>query len=594
MAWRRRKRPPGELPEPEPEPRRPWDGEARNVGREVPPEPPPGPDELPDIPEVAVNDDEPGDEVPALTTYQTDQVRRILVEKAKRQIESLRLYEPLPEQHRFHSSRAPERILRGSNRGGKTLPAAVEVARALTGQDTHGKYPLTDGRCFAIGKDGKHVSQVMYPKLFKARPFKIIRDLETGKWRSFRPLGDCGRESECKPAPPLIPPRFVKEIAWENKREGQPSVVRLHNGWEVSFFSSLGKPPQGSDLDLVWMDEEIVDPEWYPEMSARLLDRLGRFVWSATPQAGTEQLYALHERADDERGAGKPRVTEHVILLADNPHITDDAKKALSEKLNEQERVVRIGGEFLIFSFRVYPEYSPVVHEVKWFEIPKHWTRYVAIDPGRQVCAALFLAIPPKEEDLGRYLYDELYIRDCNAMEFGRQMKMKAHGQRFQTFIIDRQGSRVTEMASGRNIEVQYSEALKHFGVSSVATGHNFAWSSEDVDAGVEAFRAWLLSGDNGKPVLRVLADRCENWKWEIKHYRYKRIKGIVLNKPEDRGRVHSMACSRYLAMYEPRWVKPTSKVGQPAGAVGVFREKQKKRKEKSRGEGVTLGPRAR
>ena len=175
--------------------------------------------------------------------------------------ESLRLYEPLPIAEQFHASGAPERILRGSNRSGKTLASALEIARALTGQDPYHKYPETDGRCFIVGMDGKHNAEVLFRKLFRPNAFRIIRDNTTNLWRTWRPWqdDDLTRKRESKPSRPLVPSYMVKTYSWENKAEGVPNLVRLHNGWEARFFSSLGTPPQGSDVDLVWMDEEIVN-----------------------------------------------------------------------------------------------------------------------------------------------------------------------------------------------------------------------------------------------------------------------------------------------------------------------------------------------
>ncbi len=47
------------------------------------------------------------------------ELRQIAYEYARRQIEALKLYEPMPEQNRFHHSRCPMRVVRGSNRSGK-------------------------------------------------------------------------------------------------------------------------------------------------------------------------------------------------------------------------------------------------------------------------------------------------------------------------------------------------------------------------------------------------------------------------------------------------------------------------------------------
>lgn len=180
------------------------------------------------------------------------QLRALAMELAKRKIEGLRLYEPLPVQSRFHASKARTRLARGSNRSGKTLCAAVEVARAVTGQDPFDKYPKQNGRAYCVARDLGELGQVMWPKLGKPGAFKIIRDEVTNEWRAYRPWDprDHARRRDTKPAPHLIPPRMIKEIGWHNKKLGQPKMIRLYNGWEISFFSSEGVPPHGADIDL--------------------------------------------------------------------------------------------------------------------------------------------------------------------------------------------------------------------------------------------------------------------------------------------------------------------------------------------------------
>jgi hypothetical protein len=532
-----------------------------------------------------------------ILSVQRERLRRIAVEIAKRRIEALQLYEPLDEQLAFHKSKAQERILRGSNRGGKTLPAAVDLARAVTGLDKFS--PQRDGRAFLVGKDGKHVAQVLYRKLFRAGSFKIIRDKMTKKWRSFRPwsASDMDRINQAKLAPPLIPPRMVREIAWENKKESWPSIVRLVNGWELNFFSSLGKPPQGSDVDRVWFDEEIIDPDWYPEMSARLVDRRGRLVWSATPQSGTEQLYHLHERAatEKENSVAKPSVEEFIVLLEDNKYISTEDKRAFAAKLSEDERAVRVGGEFAILSFKVFPEYQANRHlmEVPYFEIPRNWTRYLSIDPGRQICAVLFAAVPPVELGDFIYLYDELYIPNCDAELFGQEMRHKCAGQEFEAFLIDHQGARVSDTGGGRSIEDQYSEALRKRKIACNATGCQFIWGAPEPKPGVEEVRQWLRTRTDGTTKVRYFRDRIKNLIEEIKLYRYKRQRTahgvIVLDDPEARGRVHQMANLRYLAMFRPRWIAPKSGRGRASGAILAFRQKKK---DNAEGESViSLGP---
>lgn len=551
--------------------------------------------------------------------------RRLLEERLRRSIEALNLYEPLPIQELFHASAAHIRILRGSNRAGKTLSTAIELARAVTGRDPHGKYPERDGRAYIIGKDEKHLGEVIYRKLFRPGAFRMIRDEVTGIWRAYRPwvLKDALREKESKPAPPMIPRRYIKSITWKSKGDNIPEKVTLINGWELDFWSSLSKPPRGSDLDVVWLDEEIIDSDWVPEMLARLLDREGCLFWGATPQTGSDRLYELHQRCEDEMMAWKdagcpeegplvPTAREFLILLKDNPHLTEKAKAEFAKGLTAADAAVRLDGDFAIEASKVWPEYNVKIHDVPYFGIPEDWTRYAIIDPGRQVCAVLFAAVPPPwtrfpvgadahgedvwistAEHRWAFLYDELYIPACSATLFGEKMAMKCQNQVFQNFIIDNHGSRLVDIGSGKSVEEQYAAALKENGVECVATKSNFTWASDDVTGGVEAVRTLLHTQSHGRPTLITVGvrDKLPNFKYEIERYRYKRTNGMVTDKPEDKGRVHLMANLRYLALFDPRYVAPPAPVKRDNSAFAVFKRKQAKAKKAKGGGGVSFGP---
>mgnify|MGYP003350977898 CR=1 FL=1 len=56
-------------------------------------------------------------------------------ELARREMEALRLYEPLPFQQAYHSSTAKEVVLMKSNRAGGSLAGFAEDARAAMGCD---------------------------------------------------------------------------------------------------------------------------------------------------------------------------------------------------------------------------------------------------------------------------------------------------------------------------------------------------------------------------------------------------------------------------------------------------------------------------
>lgn len=518
-------------------------------------------------------------------------------EVAKRQCEALKIYEPMPHIEAFHACGAPERILRGSNRSGKTVGAAVEFARAVTGRDPHGKWPKTNGLAYVVGASNHHIGSILHRMLFRAGAFKMIRDEQTRLWRAYRPWepADKARAREAKPAPPLIPPRFIQSMSWENKKENVVKVVHLKNGWEIQFCPSGGQPPQGFQADLAWFDEEILHPLWYGEVAARgLVDRNGKFFWSATAQKGGPQLFEMCERAEEEKTKKSPRVVEFFAHINDNRYFTDDQRELFFEKLSEEERLIRIEGEFAFTSFKIYPEFDRHTHSIDWFQIPETWTRYMIVDPGRQVCAVLFAAVPPPGHVLAGsvVVYDELYLRQSTAKRFGEEVAKKCTGQEFHAFLIDHQGGRVRDAGRGETIEEQYSQELKRQGIKSRTTGHGFQWGSTDVAAGIEKVRDWLLIREGGRPKLFYFHDKCKQFWWEFTRYHWKRPKtntGELKEEPEKRND-HLMDCVRYLAMYGPTYVKPRL-VSRLVGGVHERLKKKRASHAKMHGrEGVSLG----
>ena len=530
---------------------------------------------------------------PGLNEYEKARARRAVLELTRRSFESLRLYEPMPEQHRFHASRAKERLVYGSNRSGKTLSTVCEVVRAITNQDPFNKYPK-GGVCYIVGKDQKQVAEVLWKKMARPGPFKMIRDLETGQWRSYRPCDaiDMAREADARPAPPLLPGRWIKDIAWADKKMDLPSVVTLISDWKVHFFSGEAMPTQGSVVDLALCDEELPKPLWYWELAARLVDRNGLFIWGATAQHSTEILYGLHQRAMEEATNEKPGIEEFKLLIMENKFISAENKLDFISKLSDEERRVRVDGEFAIQGSIIFPEYSKDGYSVPWFDIPQDWTRYVAIDPGRQVCAALFMAIPPpmdKQHGGFAYLYDELYIANSDPALFAERMAERARTQTWQSFLFDMQhGRKHLEIAGGATQAEIYSEELGKRNVTSVDTGSGFIAGSNNPDADVEVIRLWLRPRDGFPPKLRVLGGTCPNFHKELINWRYmKDAKGNITNRPENRGPVHLMAALRYLVQHDPKWVP--AKVGKQRSRIeDIMRQRMGPRAQRPL---VMLGP---
>jgi Terminase large subunit, T4likevirus-type, N-terminal len=557
----------------------------RKHPRQIPPPP------IPEAPAVL-----------GMTQHAMESIREVQIELAERRIEAVRLYKPMPKQDEFHACMASERLVIGGNRSGKSACTFMEDARAATGQDPYGKYPATDGNLVIIGKNWTHIGMVVVPMLFRAGAFKMIRDEATKQWRAFVPGPDDHRKSEAKPAPPLIPPRLIKDMAWVQKNAGYLNKAELTNGWTITCFSSEGEPPQGFQADLVHIDEDINNESWVGEMQARLADRKGRFVWSAMPHSKNDALLGLCERADkaEEDGVKDPIIRKFTLRFLDNAHIDTDEKKKNIERwsaLGMDELRMRAEGEFTTESTLMYPTFNTSVHgyprsELPGGIVPPDWTRYVAIDPGHAVMACLFGAVPPDEKFL--LLYDELYIRQCNALIFGEQFEAKAREQHFYNFIMDMHGGMLRDLGSGRLPHELYSEELKKRGVRSQVSGFGFTPGSDDIPARTALVRQMLHIRGDGTTKLKVLEGACPNLLREIKRYRKKTssVNGqiYVTDEPQTRGDVHAVQTMEYMCAYEPKYHQPPKTWGKDPWWVKYLADKRR-RQQSSEDNCVILGP---
>lgn len=462
-----------------------------------------------------------------------------------------------------------------------TLVAAVEVARAATNSDPHKKYP-EKGDIYVIAEQWGEIGRVIYPKLFQKGPFKVIKDKATGYLRAYRPWmeEDRARASQAREAEPLIPKRYIAKVAWHEKKLNQPALVELTTGWKIHFFSGDAKPASGSAIDIAWLDEEIKEAEWFVELNSRIADREGRIIWTATPEVGTDQFHDYCQKAQDHTYLlpHEREAEEYKLSLAENPHLSEKSKAGMASMLSDQDYQIRILGEFASVGRVIFPEYKRPLHGIEYFEIPKGWTHYASIDPGHQICAVLFAAVPDpmdmleREDPFDLIVFDELYIPKCNAKIFAEQFERKVRDYDLEDMVIDMHGSRVTEAGSGLSIYDQYATALTERGVTCNRRKHGFALVDDDVKSSIERCRYYLglrpafedRPGPATTPRLRIMCKRDErgqlhpllpNFDWEIARWKYKVVKDHATEEPETRGRVHSMACLRYLCGLNPRFV---------------------------------------
>lgn len=502
----------------------------------------------------------------------------------------------------MHECTASEVLVIGGNRSGKSLSTFVEDARCVTNQDPYGKYPK-EGILVIVGKDWKHIGMVVVPLLFRAGAFRIIKDETSGEWRAYNPVTDEKRRAESKPAPPLIPPRLVKSTSWVLKSAGYMQYCKLHTGWEIHFFSSEGDPVQGFQCDRAHIDEDINNENWVPELQARIVDRRGKFCWSAMPHSTNNALLGLKERADaSEQALGeKSSIRQFKLRMLDNPFLDSEEKKKSLERwaaLGEDVLRMRAEGDFITDSVLCYPNFDMGIHgmdrsELPDSQVPSNWCRYAVIDPGHAVTAVLFCAVPPTEDYW--LVYDQLYLRQCNAYIFGDEFSKRVRDWHFHAFLIDAHGGRLRDIGSGRLPVEQYTEQLLTRNIRSHITGSSFLAGCDDIPARMEATRSALHIRPQGTPVLRVLRNSCPDLEREMKRYRklvnYVSGTAIVTDKPNTKGEVHLCQCLEYLCAYRPKYHAPPVQSNEPDPWWVKWQRERKKRLGEGGPGYVFLGP---
>ena len=527
-------------------------------------------------------------------------------------VNALSLFRPTEQQEPFFRRMAGETILEvcvgGGNRAGKSLIvaawfAAIALNQPITlrdGTQLHMRPPLWRNeplKLWLVGYDLRHCGKTLYRLLFKKDPFRIIRDQNTGKWRTYDPTNAEDKEaySLTRPSPPLIQMSDVEGgedgIAWENKKERQFSSLELaHDGTRIEVFPSTGERPQGDPAHAIWVDEKLHDEEWYSELLARLMDYRGRILWTSWPTtAPSAVLSELEERAATQRGKPDARSFAFTLSGSDNPYTQSAHRQAILATMDEDTRAARDKGIANADRWRVYPRFSRFVHRVygpdpdgdddlakevrKLNGIPNDWTRYLILDPGTANPAVLFVAVPPPK--FGDFIvpYDELYVHYINARELAQAVAGKTRGQMFEDFIIDSHAGRMTPMGFDTTVQQNYEKYFAEFKLRSARHGSHFTPGTDDVASRIMRVQGSLNIRENNTPQLRILG--CPNLVKQLEGYKWQKdARDNPTDKPALHQKVDVAACLEYhIASDNHGYVKPkvAANTGDPLSYANVM-----------------------
>lgn len=524
---------------------------------------------------------------PEILTLRTDkEFTEAMAERERRKEEAIYLYRAMPSQLPFHLSKASEKVVRGGNRSGKTTCMMCEIASAVMGVPLHGPdgeelpflYPKDRPLLvWLIGYDARHIGR-MWHKLFAPGLFKLVRDEETGELRPWRPWEpeDAVRESELVPAPPLIPPRMIKEWAWENKAERAFTVCRLHNGTEIYAFSSGSEAATGDPVDIIGIDEAIKYPKHVAEWQARLSDNRGKLLWSSWPRMSNSALKDMCDRAAAQSDWKFPDVIEICLRFSDNPYQPADEKRKRLAGWSDVERRARDLGEFVTDLTLVFPSFHSDVQGLpskmprdlledflakRNWQVPLDWTNYLTIDPGHAHLAVLFASIPPPELGDHIVIWGELCTPHLDADQVAIEVNRLAPNRMWEAFYMDKRGGRRTTEGLGKDIRTIYTEGFQRQGLESKLSGNSFIFGCDDISARNMLVRTCLRPQERQGPKLRFISGAIPSTLKEFGLYNKRVTRDDIKDEVDDKNN-HSMDALGYLVAANPIYVVPVQGTG--------------------------------
>ena len=439
---------------------------------------------------------------------------RLVRRRLERQFEGLNLYEDLPLANDLHRCNSVWRLATGANRSSKTVTASTEGGRALTGADPYDKYPKTNGRALFVGLKLEIEVARIYRALCCPGLFKIIQDEHTRMWRAVRydrnnpqllQEYDLAYREKWRDAPPLIPPRLIGNIAWEDRAKDVPRLITLRTGWKAIFLSSMGKPEQGEHYNFVFFDEEMPNAEFYRE-AHRGLVRLHepichrpKGIWAATAQLANPEFAELRDKA--EADPDSDFIRQFIFLVDNNPYITPEARKEFYDGLSEADRQTRYFGVPAIATRYVYGSYKPMGnsadgsgHGCEPFEIDSRlFTRYVIIDPSVTRCAILFVAVDKQEQYMT--VYDGITLSKCTARMAAAAVKQKQGDYCFEAGVLDqRMGRESLNSRVKTTVANEYFQGMLEAGVQFRQRGPLQGWfpGCDNVDTRTQALLSMM------------------------------------------------------------------------------------------------------
>jgi phage terminase large subunit len=185
---------------------------------------------------------------------------------------------------------------------------------------------------------------------------------------------------------------------------------------------------QGQEYDVVGFEEACLFTEYMLTEIALVArnvrsDFTPRVYYTANPggpgHAYIKRLFVDRNFKDgedpDDYEFIPAKVTDNTVLMENSPEYI----RALDALPEDRRRALR-DGDWDVFDGQYFPEFRRHVHVVEPFMIPQHWRKYLAIDYGLDMMAALWIAVDTRGK---AYVYREVYRPNLLVSQASQAMK---------------------------------------------------------------------------------------------------------------------------------------------------------------------------
>lgn len=335
----------------------------------------------------------------------------------------------------FKDQTARIRLALGDNRSGKSVCGVVEAGAHSLGyrpwlpkDDPNYWVRLCDGRKIPVPNIGRIVAQD-YQQAIRQNIWAKIQEWWPKGWYTVR----CDNRG--------IP----VEITWKNGSK----IYLMSDDQDDDVF-------EGTNGHWFWADEPIGYAK-YIGLKRGLIDFNGHCWLTLTPLSQPWIADVIESRANDPDG----EVKAYRFLVSDNlreagGHVDKASVDSFIQDLREDERAVRIGGQWAHLTGRVFPEWRPEPpYWIEPFDIPPTWPRICVIDPHpRKPVAVMWCAISPDNQ---KYVYRELWDSNLRTIaDVAARMKKLEGDEPIAMRLID-PSSHEQERTSGESIRQRFA-----------------------------------------------------------------------------------------------------------------------------------------